>query len=437
MLIKVVPIRYTIFLSVILILGSTFNSNAQKVNLDGSFPSCKASEDMIFGSNGWIYEYWEWNSAFEFTAGEALMDMDKAFKKRGINLIFVPVPNRTVKYAEYVDIPKYYNIKFSSAEYIIDWNKMVDDIDKLGVNIVNILPTVEKYNISTRGEMFYYPRDHHWTTSGAESSSQAVASAIKKIIKNNNIPLKPTLGVLKVVKQGYNSGSFGDHYSDKCKNKPPNMDAYKAINTISKGGLLENIRPELGVFGDSFGLASPDNNFSTFIEHYSGLRTVNYSTPGIGQLGSLVGYLADPKVNKDLPPFIVVPTLSWLPNDPVMYRQITAEVAGCTHRIQGVATVFKSNTSTYDYTPNILIQNAWNSIHINLDVNAKQVNINVLYNDNTTERLKLIRNSNDYYKGDLKNFYITFNKNKKVKSAAISIDNLKVFSGTVEMCGLI
>ena len=411
-------------------------SSAQKVNPDGSFPSCKASEDMIFGINGWIYEYWEWNSAFQFTAADEITDMDNAFKKRGINLIMVPVPNRTVKYSEYVDIPKYYNIKFSVPEYTMDWNKMVNDIDKLGVNIVNVLPTVQKYKVGSRGETFYYPRDHHWTTSGAEASSQAVALVIKKMIKEKNIPLKPASGVLKVVKQGYNSGSFGDHYNDKCKNRPPNMDAYKATNTFPKSNLLEDKKPELGIFGDSFGLAGPDNNFSTFMEHYSGLRTVNYSNPGIGPFGSLVGYLADPKINKDLPRFVVVPTLSWLPNDTIIYRQITAEVTGCMHKIQGASKTFKTNTSTYGYTPNLLTQGDWNSIHINLNGDAKQVNLNVVYDDGSSEKLNLVRNANDYYKGDLRNFHVTFSKNKKVKSADISVDALKAFSGEIEMCNM-
>ena len=434
---KITPTKHTLLLSIVLISGNISDSNAQKVNLDGSFPSCRASEDMIFGSKGWIYEYWEWNSAFEFTTAEAILDMDRAFKKRGINLILVPVPNRTVKYANYVNMSRYYNIKFSSAEYITNWNKMVDQISNLGVNVINILPDIENYKTGIRGEALYYPRDHHWTTSGAESSSQTVALAIKKIIKDNSISLKPVLGALKVVKQGYNSGSFGDHYNDKCKNKPPNMNAYQATNTIPKSGLLENIKPELGVFGDSFGLSSPDNNFSTFIEHYSGLRTVNYSNPGIGQFGSLVGYLADPKISKDLPPFIVVPTLSWLPNDPIIYRQITAEVKGCTHKSQDAATIFKSNTTTYNYAPSTATQSAWNSIHIGLNLDAKQVNIEVRYDDESTEKLTLIRNSNDYYKGDLRNFYITLSKNKKIKSADISIDKFKKFSGTIEVCNLI
>ena len=439
MSISIAPLKFGLLLSPMLVLGTiatstSFNASAQKINPDGSLPSCKASEDMIFGSKGWIYEPWEWNSSFQFTAVDEIKDMNDIFKKRGLNLFMVPVPARTVKYSNYVDLSKYSNVRFSVFEYKSNWNKMIDDVSNLGVNIVNILPTVEKYNVGSRGEAFYYPRDHHWTTSGSEASSKVVTDAINKMVRSKNSAARPVFGTLKVIKLGFNSGSFGDHYAAKCKNITPRMDAYKATNTPQQSSLLGDKKPNLAIFGDSFGLAAPDNNFSVFIEHYTGLRTINYSTPGIGPFGALVGYLADPKISQQLPSVVVVPIMGSMPNDPVLYRQVTAEVAGCHDKIKESFKSFKSDSNIYKYTPTDLAQAAWSSVHLMLDKDVQKVNMDIHYENNFSEKVSLVRDSNEYYKGDKRNFFIAFQKDKKIDSIDISIDNSTNFSGSIEIC---
>jgi len=412
-------------------------SSAQNINSDGSYAKCDAAGDIVLGKNGWISELWEWNSEYNFTTTNEIVDMNNAFKKRGITIIFVPVPSRAVKYSQLFDSSMSKNvIDFSPSQYASNWNDMIKKTSALGVHIVDLMPALKAYTVSSRGESFFYPRDHHWTTSGAEVSSQVVAQTIKDIIKQNSIPVNFTPGRLSVTKSGFNSGSFGDHYSARCKNKVAPMDAYKAVNTIDSSSLLGDRENQIDIFGDSFGFTNPDNNFSIFLEHYSGLSVTNYSVPGIGNLGSLIGYLADADINRKLPKFIVVPMLGWLPSDASMYRQITAEISGCIRPLKKSLRSYDGSSPNMTYSAENILQDSWYSIHIKFSEDVSKVNLVLKYKDNTTENISLDRGSNNFYKGDKRNFYIALQKSKLLSSAIVTADPTKKVQSKVELCNL-
>lgn len=410
----------------------SFSAVSQATRLpDGTYVACDSAKYMQFGKQGWIFEPWEFSGGYDPTTTSDLVDMNDAFKNRGVNLVLVPVPGRVYKYASQVDMSKYPNIKFSAQDYKDRWEAMIESVKRDGLTVVNLIPVIDAYKTSNLKETFFYPRDHHWTTSGAQISSNVTSEVISDIVKSKKLNLNSFKGSLTVIRQGYNSGSSGDNFKTLCKSEPDHMPAYQATNKFSNS-LLEDVKTQIFVMGDSFGLASPDNNFATFLESATGLPTANYSVPGAGSFGALTGYLADKNFVSKLPPFVVVPFLTWMPSDPTILRQITAELNGCKTKLS--QTTYTKEAALQMFTPDAINQTSWNLIHIYTNKPTSELKIKVKYVNGDGEEVTFNRSNSNYYKGDRKNFYITLPKNKKIQDLKIEAAKNNLFSGTVEIC---
>ncbi|WP_027483710.1 alginate O-acetyltransferase AlgX-related protein [Deinococcus pimensis] len=396
---------------------------------------CDKASYMIFGSggNGWIFEPWEFGDNIALPAVDELKVMQAAFEKRGAQLVMVPVPSRPSKYISKIDLRKYPNLKFSPQTYQTTWEAMIDAARSSGTSVVNLLPNILSYQPGSRGESFFYPRDHHWTTSGAEVAAGQVAAEIKRLIAARGMKLKAEDVSVKVERAGFNSGSFADRYFSLCGTKSDIMPAYKATLTVKGGGLLDDEDAVVGVFGDSFGLASPDNNFAPFLEAKTGLRTVNYSLPGAGSFGSLTGYLADPKFVGKLPKFVVVPFLGSISSDPTVYRQVTAELDGCA-KPASKFTLDGTSDAPFSWA-NVPALGQRGAVHLHLGAPTQKVELTLGYDDGSTEKVTLNRPGNDWYKGNRTDFYLALAKGRTLKTVSVRADD-KPAKLTGQLCAL-
>ncbi|WP_350244401.1 alginate O-acetyltransferase AlgX-related protein [Deinococcus sonorensis] len=382
---------------------------------------------MTFGTDGWMFEPWEFNDTFSFSATAALQELNEAFRARGSTLVLVPVPSRPYKYLSKIDPTLYPNLKFSPETYKQSWQTMIQAARATGVTVVDLLPSVENYSTSETGEEFFYPRDHHWTTSGVQVIAPVVAQAISALKLPGLNKLTVKMDGFSLKKEGFNSGAFADRYTKACGSRAASSPAYK-VRYTKQTGLLDDTVATIGVFGDSFGLAYPDNNFAPLLEWNTKLNTVNYSLAGGGSLGALTGYLADPAVNHSLPQVVVVPFMGAVPNDANQYRQITATLRGCPGPVQAVqsaaeaAVTFQADGAAHS------------AVHLAFTQDTQKVKLTLDYQDGTSEKMTLNRSNADYFKGDRRNFYVSLPADRTVKDLQVSTDHAMNPQDSVSLC---
>jgi alginate biosynthesis protein AlgX len=411
--------------------ATNISACAKSSDIDGKGTS------QFFDKNGWIFESWEYKDDNQFTASDSLTQLVLALKDRGSNLILVPTPFRTIKYASGVQSDNPIVANFSKSKYIKSWNDMLVATRATGATVIDLLPAVQNYKTSARGETFYYPRDHHWTTSGAEVAAQQVAAAIKQLRSKNSIPLQRETNSITFTSKTELVGSFGEHYATACGNRPPLMKRFDAKLSTGSSNLLTTSKTIVGVFGDSFGQAYPDNNFSPLLENATQLSTTNYSVSGGGPTVALAGYLADAKVRDQLPPFIVVPFQGWVSNNYFDYSQITAALVGC-NASRMISTMSDSPTqSAVTFKPKDDPQSKNQRIlHVTTSIPTNYFEVRGKYIDGSDLRFEIYRTSADYYKGSRTEFYAILPKAQAVDYATFKIEGSKSFKAKVELCNL-
>jgi hypothetical protein len=399
----------------------------------------------LFSPEGWIFESHEFKSQEVLTSKTlaALTLLAEAFEARGAKLILVPVPTRAIRAAETVDLTRYPQVRFSAQAYTASWNSMVAQARATGITVVDLLPTIVSFKTNTRGEGFFYPRDHHWTMSGMEVAAEQIAAEIDRLAKAQNLSLERQEGSLKVSRSGEFVGSIGEHYAKACGTEVKSMPLYDATYTVESISLLDDVEPLIGIFGDSFGLSfpyntynRPDKNFSVMLEAKTGLPTINNSVSGNGKTATLAGYLADPKLVAKLPPYVVVPFMGGLSNNVFDYGQMRAALLGCSDATRLIKTEFAAPSPKMTFTPKLAAPSTGKSlIHIHTDVPANYLEVRQgTYTDASPLSFEIYRTSAPYYTGSRTDFYSMLADDKTVRSLTVQLDKLAPVSGYIEIC---
>ncbi|MFB9993239.1 hypothetical protein ACFFLM_14800 [Deinococcus oregonensis] len=419
-----------------------------------SYTSCSKSNDIdgkgtyeLFGTQGWIFESHEFkaNEALTSKTLAALTLMAKAFKARGSHLILVPVPTRAIQAANTVNLTQYPQLRFSAPQYAAAWTTMITQARSTGVFVVDLLPPILKFNPSTRGEEFFYPRDHHWTLSGAETAARQVTAQIQAIAQAQRLELQETPGLLEIVQRGEFIGPLGNHYTQACGTKTEPMKRFQARSTVQGDSLLGEVEPLIGIYGDSFGLTYPDNNyaepdtnFASMLEATAKLPTINNSVSGSGKTATLAGYLARPESLDHLPPFVVVPFMGGISNNTFDYGQITAALISCSGATRLAKTEQASPSARMLFAASSAAPTLGKSlihIHTNAPTNYLEVREG-RYGDNSALNFEIYRTAAPYYSGSRTDFYSLLSDNKTVSSLVVQLDKQAPISGYVEICSV-
>lgn len=387
----------------------------------------------LFGKNGFIFESPEFQDTYEFKGAGQLTLLVNAFRARGSELILVPVPSRAIKYAGGLDLTAYPRLDFSSQKFVQSWEKMIASARGTGAHVVDLLPDILAFKPGARGEDFFYPRDHHWTTSGAEKAAEETAELIAGIIKARQWTLPTKKGTLTFTGGSSFTGSYGNRFESVCGQKLPKMTSYQARYEQEDESLLGDEDAVVGIFGDSFGQGFPDSNFGPLLEYKTGLNTVNYSSAGAGPLLSLYGYLADPGVREKLPKFIVVPFMGWLSNNAFDYNQATAALLSCTDRTRLARVDFPAGQEKISFGT-LPQTDARKLVHIHTNETTNYLEVRGKYTDGSPMRWENWRVSADYFRGSRNDFYSLAAVGRTPLEASIAIDGRKPTAGYAEVC---
>lgn len=105
---------------------------------------------------------------FDLTVSK-IVEVDKVLKEKGIQLIFVPVPNKETIYWDLLPSK-------TKPHFIPD---LVKALNEKGVNAVNIQDQFLKATIK-ENKTFYHTDDTHWNAEGVKEAMKLVSSLIKK-----------------------------------------------------------------------------------------------------------------------------------------------------------------------------------------------------------------------------------------------------------------
>jgi len=418
-----------------ILLVTTLGISTSGAMASATLPTCDALKNTYLGQNGWIFEDWEMQDSFSLTAVKEYKQLQESLRSRGVQLVALPIPSRPYAYIDMVDRKVYPNLKFSKDIYKRSWINMIDLAKQSGINIVDIRSILENFGTSKRGEKFFYNGDHHWTTSGAQAAAQAVSQYILNFSSKNKIPISyGEKSLIETAGKDY-SGSFNYHYIVSCKAKLENLKTYSITIKSSEDSLLGDDIPDIGIFGDSFGLTEPDNNFAEYLEYYTHAKVVNFSTEGGGFFGAMLGYLAVPSINKNLPKFIVVPAQGWLQNDPFLYKETIATLNLCEKKIEGsgrqVSTPSSNSWVQINYGG--FANTAYSVVNLKFDKENSKFTIKFNLKDGSSVKRDVERYFPANYKGSRTDYYIPIPENSNTLSVDIQNKDEKSLSKTIDI----
>ena len=140
------------------------------VSLSGSSPM----EDVLLGTEGWLYYA---PTLGDYTGSAAMADRDLAAcavnlelmaeycTARGMDFLFVPVPNKNSLYPEHM-------LSYPAAE-IHDAERLLAFLEEGGTPAADLFAVFRQQE-----ETLYYAHDSHWTQKGAALGADAILAAL-------------------------------------------------------------------------------------------------------------------------------------------------------------------------------------------------------------------------------------------------------------------
>ncbi len=248
------------------------------------------------GKEGWIFRSEsDFRTDFSITdeALDRLVELNRAFRKRGTELVIIKIPTRSMMHYEFLTEQdrKKYGIENIDAV----WKSYWDSIEKIkgkGINVVGI-------DRRKPGEPFYYKRDHHWNPDGSKFAAQKLAEYIKDL---------PAYADVKKIE--YKTADMGSYefegvskkvFSQLCKTvqPPENIHRYVTERTDTSAAQQdlfgETVNPEIVLLGTSNSTMIPSYaNFEGFLREALGADILNMSVSGGGMDTAMISYLNSP-----------------------------------------------------------------------------------------------------------------------------------------------
>jgi alginate O-acetyltransferase complex protein AlgJ len=109
-----------------------------------------------------------------------LVELKKFLEKKNINLLFMPIPNKSEVYYENLPI----DADWENFDGILNpyGRKFLRDCQEAGIEVIDLLPLLldAKKDDSNHDEDLYQRQDTHWTNRGLQIAATAVADRIKE-----------------------------------------------------------------------------------------------------------------------------------------------------------------------------------------------------------------------------------------------------------------
>lgn len=143
--------------------------------LNAGVTSTSTSDDVILGSNGWLYygqsldDYLGRNLMTEreiFSAAENLLLMQEYTESEGAQFLFTIAPNKNSLYPE--NMPRYRKISADSNAAAL-----TAELAQMGVGYADLFTA-----LGSESETLYYLKDSHWTERGAALGADVLLGAL-------------------------------------------------------------------------------------------------------------------------------------------------------------------------------------------------------------------------------------------------------------------
>ena len=200
----------------------------------------------------------------------AIVDFHNELKRRGIDLLVVPVPPKAAIYPEKI-LPDVNLHSENAAPFLA---RFYGELHSRGVDVVDLMPVFLQERANERGPV-YCKTDSHWSGFGCVLAAQIVAARLRE-----KFPSQPRKNYIAEWKEVTIKGDLLDLLGSKTKKPESERIAVRAISEKETGAPV-NPGPNspLLVLGDSHTLV-----FHDFLVEKSGL---------LDQLAYEIGFAAD------------------------------------------------------------------------------------------------------------------------------------------------
>lgn len=239
-------------------------------------------------------------------AQEYFERMAKALANRGTQLVFISVPSRGIAGQAFLDKSQLPQKEFDAKATENSYLDMLDRIRKVGVQIPSLVDI--SHDEPGTSEPYFFKRDHHWTSWGAQKSAQVIAEMIKK--HPNYKKVKPLEYETSVTSEAQMKHTMAEEIQRLCTDEIP-AEPFPVSTTRLNASTGED-----ALFGDSGGgvdssvlvgssfSATENFNFDGFLADATGLEIANYAISAGLLFNSIVSYTSSPDFVKTHPPFL-------------------------------------------------------------------------------------------------------------------------------------
>ncbi len=110
----------------------------------------------------------------------AIVGFHRQLQKRGVELYFVPVPERPVIFPESVLGREPFDHRETTPNLHPFQQEVVSVLREHGVRVIDLTQTLLSQRTSPKGRSVYYPSETHWTPYGLALAARELAAEIKK-----------------------------------------------------------------------------------------------------------------------------------------------------------------------------------------------------------------------------------------------------------------
>lgn len=277
-----------------------------------SCPKLALHEKTDFGTLTQGFGGWFFREEADFTENfnlfpETRWFLDRftqALKEKNTKLVFISIPSRSWVAENFLDYNNSVQSKFNSAKAKQNFAAYLARLKELGIvtpDLTQALHKARKIN-----QPFFFKRDHHWTSQGAEMTAKEVARAIAELpeyksatkkkfetaFKDNQLwKTAMPLSIQRVCETDMPAEEF-----------PTYITKLKASDDASAlFGDDDESEPSILV-GSSFS-ALEQFNFDGFLSQSTGLEIANYAIAGGQLFNSIISLTSSEAFEASHPPF--------------------------------------------------------------------------------------------------------------------------------------
>ena len=161
-------------------------------------------ERMYQGYDGWLFFLHELGKPLILLEqGDFAAELGRALATRGVALVVMPIPIRTLVRPKFVYPEDPTQARFSLPDAEARYESFLEVVRDAGFAVVNVVGAARKYEL--QGGLTFYRRDVHWTPEGAAALAREVAKVVRQVVKT---PLPYTQFEFKRIEDRMYIGSF-------------------------------------------------------------------------------------------------------------------------------------------------------------------------------------------------------------------------------------